>query len=75
MTEAPPDGYQEELALVPESGKENLFFYCRINGLFGKGVVSNPPMVFDGEGVETAVVLTTIYLNPTGSTDVSFLHH
>jgi len=75
MTEAPQDGYQEELALVPEPGKEKLFFYCRINGRFGKGAVSNPPMVFDGEGVETAVAMTTIYFNPTGSRDVSYLHH
>jgi hypothetical protein len=75
LQRAPENCYSEFLELLPVEGNEKLFFYCRIGGRFGKGVVSNPPMVFDRKGVETAFALTTIYLNPTGSTDVSYLHH
>ena len=75
LQQAPENGYSDFLELLPVEGNEKLFFYCRIGGQFGKGVVSNPPMVFDRNGVETALALTTIYLNPTGSTDVSYLHH
>ena len=75
LQQAPESNYSDILELVPAEGNEKLFFYCRIGGRFGKGVVSNPPMVFDREGIETAFALTTIYLNPTGSRDVSYLHH
>lgn len=75
LQQAPENRYSDILELIPVEGNEKLFFYCRIGGRFGKGVVSNPPMVFDRDGVETAFAMTTIYLNPTGSTDVSFLHH
>ena len=75
LQQAPENRYSDYLELLPVEGNEKLFFYCRIGGRYGKGVVSNPPMVFDRKGVETALALTTIYLNPTGSTDVSYLHH
>jgi len=75
LEQAPESRYSDFLELIPVKGNEKLFFYCRIGGRFGKGVVSSPPMVFDREGVETAFAMTTIYVNPTGSNDVSYLHH
>lgn len=71
---APANGYSDALKLTPVEGREKLFFYCRIGGRFGKGVVSNPPLIIEREGRNIAIAVVDVYLNPTGSTDVSYSH-
>jgi len=76
MTEAPLKGYESRLRLSAESGEgeENVFFYCRIQGNYGKGVVTNMPRIQTENGDESAGARIIVYLNPTGSRDVSYLH-
>ena len=75
LVEAPQAGYSQVLELYPVDGREKLFFYCRIGGRFGKGAVTNPPLIIESGGRNVAIANVVIFLNPTGSTDVSFLHH
>lgn len=75
LVEAPKFGYLEALDLSPVNGKEKLFFYCQIEGRFGKGAVTNPPLIIESGGRNIAIANVLLFLNPTGSTDVSYLHH
>jgi len=75
LQRAPDDPYAEALELTPEEGNEMQFFYCRIGGHFGKGVVRNPPLILDEGGSEFASARVIIFLNPGGSTDLSFIHY
>ena len=74
MTEAPATGYASRLQLAAEFGKKSRFFYCRIGGLYGKGVVTNLPRVITIDGIESASAITIVYFNPSGSRDVSYSH-
>ena len=75
MTEAPATGYEPQLVISTESSEDERFFYCRIHGEYGKGFVNNLPIIFaDDAGVEYVGIKIIIFLNPTGSRDVSFLH-
>lgn len=40
MKVAPEDGYQPRIELEP--GRQDLYFYCRIDGKFGKGRITAP---------------------------------
>ncbi len=75
LVEAPQAGYSRILELYPVDGREKSFFYCRIGGQFGKGAVTNPPLIIETGGRSVAIANVVIFLNPTGSTDVSYLHH
>jgi len=75
LVEAPQEGYSEVLELFPIDGEEKLFFYCRIGGRFGKGAVTNPPLVIESGGRNVAIANVIIFLNPKGSTDVSYIHY
>lgn len=75
LLEAPQTGYSQVLELYPVDGKEKLFFYCRVGGHFGKGAVTNPPLIIESGGRNIAIANVVIFLNPTGSTDVSYLHY
>lgn len=75
LSEAPQSGYLQALELFPVEGKEKMFFFCRIGGNFGKGALTNPPLIIESGGRNIAISNVVIFLNPTGSTDVSFLHH
>jgi len=75
IVEAPQNGYSEVLDLYPVVGEEKMFFYCRIGGRFGKGAVTNPPLIIESGGRNVAIANVVIFLNPTGSRDVSYLHH
>jgi hypothetical protein len=75
MSSAPNDGYEAKIDLIPIRGKEKAYFYCRVEGSYGKGVLTNPPLIIEKDGREIAISNVIVYLNPTGSTDVSYLHH
>ena len=75
LQRAPDNQYSESLELAPVEGNEKQFFYCRIGGLYGKGVVTNPPLILEEGGREFAIASVIIFLNPTGSTDVSYIHY
>ncbi len=75
LRRAPDNHYSESLELAPVGGKEKQFFYCRIGGLYGKGVVTNPPLILEEGGRKFAVASVIIFLNPKGSTDVSYIHY
>ena len=72
---APQIGYSPVLELFPVEGKEKLFFYCRVGGHFGKGALTNPPLIIESGGRDIAIANIVVFLNPYGSTDVSYLHH
>lgn len=75
MTEAPLVGYKPFLNISIDSGEEELFFYCRLAGKYGKGLVTNlVPISEKGGGEENAYARIVIFLNPTGSRDVSYVH-
>lgn len=74
MTEAPATGYASRLQLAAEVGKKSRFFYCRIGGRFGKGVVTNMPRIVTNERIESASAIMIVYFNPSGSRDLSYSH-
>jgi hypothetical protein len=74
MTEAPEGGYSPDLQISADTEANSLFFYCRVHGSYGKGVVANLPQIVEIDGVESVGTRITLYLNPTNSRDVSYLH-
>jgi len=74
LLEAPQTGYSQNLELHPVDGKEKLFFYCRVGGRFGKGAVTNPPLIIESGGRDIAIANVVVFLNPTGSRDVAYIH-
>lgn len=74
MTGAPATGYESQLRISAENGTDHKFFFCKFNGRYGKGVVSNMAHIMMIGDTESASVKIIVYLNPTGSTDVSYLH-
>jgi hypothetical protein len=75
LLRAPENFYSGCLELAPVEGNEKQFFYCRIGGRFGKGVVTNPPLILEKDGSNFAIASAIIFLNPHGSTDVSYVHY
>ena len=75
LLEAPETGYSQKLDLNPVDGKEKLFFYCRVGGHFGKGVVTNPPLIIESGGRDIAIANVVVFLNPTDSRNVAFIHN
>jgi hypothetical protein len=75
MLDAPPEGYTPDLEIPVPGSPRKVFFYCRIHGQYGKGMVSGrPPVVVEEGEDEMAVALITVFLNPTGSRDVRYVH-
>jgi hypothetical protein len=74
LTDSPLEGYGPYLLISAESGDEDKFFYCRIHGNYGKGVVTNVAPILTDDGIESAGAKIIIFLNPTGSRDVSYFH-
>lgn len=74
MIEAPENGYRESLELSAVDGPPKVYFYFRIGGQYGKGMVSGRPVIAEEDGAEVARAAILLYLNPTGSRDVSYLH-
>jgi hypothetical protein len=75
MNEAPADGYADSLELGVALGEEVVYFYCRIGGQYGKGMVSGRPYVVDGDRGPVAAAKVTVFMNPTGSRDVAYVHN
>ena len=75
MLQAPTDGYSSDLELGVALGEEVVYFYCRIGGQYGKGMVSGRPYVVDDDEGPIAAAKVTVFLNPTGSRDVAYIHH
>jgi len=75
MTEAPEGGYERAVEVAVEKSTETIFFFCKVNGHYGKGMVSGQPIVALEDGRQVARAEILIYLNPTGSRDVSFIHN
>jgi len=74
MTEAPEAGYMSDLEVSAEGSPETIYFYCKVNGNYGKGMVSGRPVIAVEEGLQVARAAILIYLNPTGSPNVSYIH-
>jgi hypothetical protein len=74
MTQAPSAGYEDDLVISANDGAIQRYFYCRMHGQYGKGVVSNLAPIISRDGIESVSVDIEIFLNPTGSRDVSFIH-
>ncbi len=75
MTEAPVEGYRPSLEISAISGDEDIYFYFRIQGNFGKGVVTNLVPILEKGEVESVSARIKVFFNPTGSRDVSFIHY
>ena len=71
MRIAPRDGYAPVLEFPPDAG-DRVYFYCRIGGMYGKGLVVRPYLREDN-GEITAVSVVKILVNPTGETNVATL--
>jgi len=74
MTAAPELGYQEKLELATRESPSKVYFYCKLHGQYGKGMVSGRPFVAVEEERQVARAAVLIFLNPTGSRDVSYVH-
>ena len=75
MSRAPYDGYTDSLELGVTRGEAVVYFFCRVGGLYGKGMVSGQPYVVDGDEGRVAAAKITVFLNPTGSPNVAYVHH
>lgn len=74
MTAAPEAGYQEMLELVTGENPSEVYFYCKLHNQYGKGMVSGRPFVAVEEERQVARAAILIFLNTTGSRDVSYVH-
>ena len=74
MLEAPVGGYVQDLVISTPESPQKVFFYCRVNGQYGKGMVSGRPAIVVEDDREVAVAGIVVYLNPTGSRDVASIH-
>lgn len=74
MNEAPEEGYLPEIELSGEEGPDYVYFYCRFDGRFGKGLVNAKPVIDVRDGRQVALSRIVLFVNPTGSRDVAFLH-
>jgi hypothetical protein len=74
MIQAPEDGYKLKLEIATAESPRWIYFFCRLNGQYGKGMVSGRPPVVVEDGREVAVARIVVYLNPTGSRDVASVH-
>lgn len=75
MTTAPESGYQENLELATRAGPSKVYFYCKLYGQYGKGMVSGRPFVAVEDERQVARAAILLFLNPTGSRDVSYIHY
>ncbi len=76
LLEAPENGYSNRLEVAAtDDNPETIYFYCKVDGQFGKGFVSGRPIIAEEEGRQVARAKILIYLNPTGSRDVSYTHY
>ena len=75
MLEAPLDGYHPDLEISGPDEPRRVFFFCRIHGQYGKGMVSGRPTILVEDGTELAITGITVFLNPSGSRDVSYVHN
>lgn len=74
MTNAPESGYQENLELATSESPSKVYFYCRLRGQYGKGMVSGRPFIAVEEERQVARAAILLFLNPTGARDVSYFH-
>jgi hypothetical protein len=75
MMDAPDTGYERVLQVAAEGVPETIFFYCRFKGRYGKGMVSGRPIVAVEDGRRVARAALLVYLNPTGSRNVRYIHN
>ncbi len=75
MTEAPDKGYEPSLELAAAESPQKVFFYCRVNGKYGKGMVTGRPIIAVEDDREVARTSILIYLNSEGSRNVSYVHN
>lgn len=74
MTTAPESGYEENLELAAGERPSKVYFYFRFHGQYGKGMVSGRPFVAVEEERQVARVAILLFLNPSGSRNVSYVH-
>ena len=75
MNEAPIDGYYPWIELSTSGGPEIVYFYCRIAGHYGKGLVTGRPTVNKEEDEQVVIAKIIIFLNRTGSRNVAYIHY
>lgn len=75
MNMAPVKGYFPSIELRSSAGPEIVYFYFRIGGHHGKGMVTGRPTVV-GEGHDqVAIASAVVFVNPTGSRNLAFIHN
>jgi len=74
MNIAPESGYGKDIDVSAQESPSKIYFFCKIHGQYGKGMVSGRPLITEEEGQQVARALILIYLNPTGSRDVAYIH-
>jgi hypothetical protein len=66
MNMAPTQGYQDRLLVEADNSGGSRFFYCLIDGKYGKGRVTSPRFDFSGGAARAVEVGITIQLNMDG---------
>ncbi len=74
MNQAPETGYSQDLEISLTHSPEKVFFYCRFDGKYGKGMITGRPRVVVENDTEQVRALLLVFMNPTGSRNVSYLH-
>jgi hypothetical protein len=75
MNIAPGSGYGTDIEVSASESPSKVYFFCKIHGQYGKGMVSGRPVIAEEDGRQVARALILIYLNPTGSRDVAYIHN
>lgn len=75
MLKAPVEGYTAELEISAEKGSGIVYFFCRLGGRYGKGLLNAWPLVDTREDPMVASSRIVVFLNPTGSRDVAYIHY
>ena len=71
MRIAPQGGYIPEL-IFPETSGSRVYFYCYLEGKYGKGFIVRPSLR-EAAGETTALSVLKILVNPTGDRNVATL--
>jgi hypothetical protein len=72
MKLAPEDGYQDHLTILPDFQGE-LYFFCIIDGTYGKGRVSAPWIQYGPRDQTSVATYVEVLLNPDGTRNLEAL--
>ena len=74
MELAPAEGYVPEIGISATASPDYVYFYLKLDGRYGKGFVNAKPIIENEGGNQLAKARIVLFMNPTGSREVAYLH-